>query len=33
MQEEAEKHKVEDTKKAEGIEAKNRADAMIATAE
>lgn len=33
MQEEAEKHKVEDEKKAEGIKAKNNADAMVATAE
>jgi molecular chaperone DnaK len=33
MQEEAEKHKEEDSKKAEQIEAKNRADAMIATSE
>jgi molecular chaperone DnaK len=33
MQEEAEKHKEEDTKKAEQIAAKNRADAMVATAE
>jgi len=33
MQEEAEKHKEEDTKKAEMIEAKNRADAIVATAE
>ena len=33
MQEEAEKHKEEDEKKAEGIKAKNNADAMIVTAE
>jgi molecular chaperone DnaK len=33
MQEDAEKHKEEDQKKAEIIEAKNRADAMVATAE
>ncbi|MBI3443164.1 molecular chaperone DnaK [Candidatus Woesebacteria bacterium] len=33
MQDEAEHHKEEDQKKAELIEAKNRADAMIATAE
>ncbi|MGB6838765.1 MAG: molecular chaperone DnaK [Microgenomates group bacterium] len=33
MQEEAEKHKEEDKKKAEKIEARNRADAMVATAE
>src|SRR3989337_2624541 len=33
MQEEAEKHKDEDTKKSELIEAKNQADAMVATAE
>jgi len=33
MQEEAEKHKAEDEKKAEGIKAKNNADALIATAE
>lgn len=33
MQEEAEKHKAEDEKKAELIEAKNRADSMVATAE
>jgi molecular chaperone DnaK len=33
MQEEAEKHKAEDEKKAEQIKAKNNADAMIATAE
>ena len=33
MQEEAEKHKEEDEKKAETIEAKNNADAMVATAE
>lgn len=33
MQEEAEKHKEEDKKKAEAIEAKNKADAMVATAE
>lgn len=33
MQEEAERHKEEDQRKAEQIEAKNRADAMIATAE
>jgi molecular chaperone DnaK len=33
MQEEAEKHKEEDVKKAEKIEARNRADAMVATAE
>jgi molecular chaperone DnaK len=33
MQEEAEKHKVEDKEKAEKIEAKNHADALIATAE
>ena len=33
MQEEAEKHKAEDEKKAETIKAKNNADAMVATAE
>jgi molecular chaperone DnaK len=33
MQEEAEKHKEEDEKKAETIKAKNNADAMVATAE
>jgi molecular chaperone DnaK len=33
MQEEAEKHKEEDKKKAEQVETKNKADAMIATAE
>jgi molecular chaperone DnaK len=33
MQEEAEHHKEEDTKKAEKITAKNQADAMVATAE
>ncbi|MEJ2441638.1 MAG: Hsp70 family protein, partial [Patescibacteria group bacterium] len=33
MQDEAEKHKEEDQKKAEQITAKNKADAMIATAE
>jgi len=33
MQEEAEKHKAEDEKKAEMIKAKNNADAMVATAE
>ena len=33
MQEEAEKHKEEDEKKAGQIEAKNKADAMVATAE
>ena len=33
MQEEAEKHKEEDTKKAEVITAKNQADAMVAAAE
>ncbi|MFZ5933108.1 MAG: molecular chaperone DnaK [Patescibacteria group bacterium] len=33
MQEEAEKHKEEDKKKAEQIEARNRADATVATAE
>lgn len=33
MQEEAEKHKDEDEKKAETIKAKNNADAMVATAE
>lgn len=33
MKEEAEKHKEEDKKKAEKIEAKNKADAMVATAE
>ncbi|MEK7550609.1 MAG: molecular chaperone DnaK [Patescibacteria group bacterium] len=33
MQEEAEKHKDEDEKKAEGIKAKNNADGLIATAE
>ena len=33
MQEEAEKHKEEDTKKAELIEAKNKADQMVAVAE
>jgi molecular chaperone DnaK len=33
MQDEAEKHKVEDEKKAEVIKAKNNADAMIATSE
>lgn len=33
MQEEAEKHKEEDEKKAEVIKAKNNADAMVATAE
>ena len=33
MQEEAEKHKEEDQKKAEQIAAKNRADALVATAE
>ncbi len=33
MQEEAEKHKAEDEKKAEKIKARNNADAMIATAE
>ncbi len=33
MQEEAEKHKVEDEKKAETIKSKNNADSMIATAE
>ncbi len=33
MQQEAEKHKEEDKKKAEAIEAKNKADAMVATAE
>ncbi|MBI3397456.1 molecular chaperone DnaK, partial [Candidatus Woesebacteria bacterium] len=33
MQEEAEKHKEEDQKRAELVEAKNRADAMISTAE
>lgn len=33
MQEEAEKHKAEDEKKAETIRAKNNADAMVATAE
>lgn len=33
MQEEAEKHKEEDQKKAEQIEARNRADAIVATAE
>src|SRR5258706_2169670 len=33
MQEEAEKHKEEDEKKAESIKAKNNADALIATAE
>ncbi|OGM09848.1 molecular chaperone DnaK [Candidatus Woesebacteria bacterium RBG_16_36_11] len=33
MQEEAEKHKEEDTKKAEKITARNHADAMVATAE
>jgi molecular chaperone DnaK len=33
MQEEAEKHKVEDEKKAETVKAKNNADAMVATAE
>jgi len=33
MQEEAEHHKEEDQKKAELVEAKNRADAMVATAE
>ncbi len=33
MQEEAEKHKAEDEKKAEVIKAKNNADAMVATAE
>ncbi|MCX6703988.1 MAG: Hsp70 family protein, partial [Candidatus Woesebacteria bacterium] len=33
MQEEAEKHKVEDEKKSETVKAKNNADAMVATAE
>ena len=33
MQEEAEKHKEEDTKKAEQIEARNKADAIVGTAE
>lgn len=33
MQEEAEKHKVEDEKKAESIKAKNNAETMVATAE
>lgn len=33
MQKEAERHKEEDKKKAETVEARNRADAMIATAE
>jgi len=33
MQEEAEKHKAEDSRRAELVEAKNRADAMAATAE
>ncbi|MFC1625842.1 molecular chaperone DnaK [Patescibacteria group bacterium] len=33
MQDEAEKHKVEDEKKAEGVKVKNNADAAIATAE
>ncbi|HSX49299.1 MAG TPA: molecular chaperone DnaK [Candidatus Saccharimonadales bacterium] len=33
MQEEAEKHKAEDEKKAESIKAKNNADALISTAE
>ena len=33
MQEEAEKHKEEDEKKAETVKAKNNADAMVATAE
>ncbi len=33
MQEEAEKHKAEDEKKAETIQAKNQADAVLATAE
>lgn len=33
MQEEAEKHKAEDEKKAEKVKARNNADAMIATAE
>ncbi|MCX6703873.1 MAG: molecular chaperone DnaK, partial [Candidatus Woesebacteria bacterium] len=33
MQEEAEKHKVEDEKKSEIVKAKNNADAMVATAE
>ena len=33
MQEEAEKHKEEDTKKAEKIEARNKADALVAAAE
>src|SRR3990172_1886346 len=33
MQEEAEKHKEEDTKKAELIEARNKADAIVGTAE
>jgi molecular chaperone DnaK len=33
MQEEAEKHKEEDTKKAEGVQARNQADAIIVMAE
>jgi molecular chaperone DnaK len=33
MQDEAEKHKVEDEKKSETVKAKNNADAMVATAE
>ncbi len=33
MQEEAEKHKEEDRKKAEAVEARNKADAMVAAAE
>ena len=33
MQEEAEKHKVEDSRKAELVEARNKADAMVAAAE
>ena len=33
MQEEAEKHKAEDEKKADAVKAKNNADAMVATAE
>ena len=33
MKEEAEKHKEEDKKKAEGVEARNKADALVASAE